>query len=101
MSEFLGMVDYFFVKLVPNEIFRSLGLSTPHVVLKLVGTLCALVVIGAFTYISLGAFAVDVESSKAKEASGAGASLLRAGFALFAALGLRQDASDLDENRYI
>lgn len=94
MPEFLGMVDYFIVSLIPNQIFGALGLQVQQIGMKLLGALIISLIVLLFILISLGAFQVGL-SGRSKD----GASWVRAGIALAAVAGLKGDASEDNQDK--
>merc|ERR1719487_171803 len=92
VPEFLGMIDYIIDPLIPDMIFEKLNMKPQQQAMKLVGLMVISVLIILFIVISMGAFHVEV----GKGAAGMGASLMRAGIAIVAVLGLRRD-SDGDD----
>eukprot|EP00928_Gymnodinium_smaydae_P046318 TRINITY_DN3084_c0_g7_i1.p1 TRINITY_DN3084_c0_g7~~TRINITY_DN3084_c0_g7_i1.p1 ORF type:complete len:2646 (-),score=570.29 TRINITY_DN3084_c0_g7_i1:479-7402(-) len=92
MPEFLGMIDYFIDALLPEQVFRALGMSPQQVVSALLLTGLAFAIILLFVFVSMGAFQVQVSDA----ASSTGSSMIRAGIAVVAALGLRRDTSEED-----
>jgi len=98
MPEFLGLMDYIIVRLIPQEILRVMGLEPQQVVLRLIFAVLTLMAVFLFIFVSLGAFHVEIEMSSQSSASGA--SMVRAGLALLAVVALKRDASEEDEERF-
>eukprot|EP00929_Paragymnodinium_shiwhaense_P111626 TRINITY_DN79970_c0_g1_i1.p1 TRINITY_DN79970_c0_g1~~TRINITY_DN79970_c0_g1_i1.p1 ORF type:complete len:2493 (+),score=634.37 TRINITY_DN79970_c0_g1_i1:120-7598(+) len=96
MAEFLGMIDYFIGKLIPQQVFDVMDMNVQQVAKKLILTLVTLSTVCLFLVISLTAFQVEVTKSAGNGA--AGASFLRAGLAVAAAIGLRRDATSDDQD---
>jgi len=99
MSEFLGMIDYLIDVIIPKEVFSSLQLTAKQVAVKVSAAAITAIAILMFVFISLGAFQVDVSKGATSQSS----SLIRAGLALVAAMGLRKDSAfggDDDDLRF-
>jgi hypothetical protein len=95
VPEFLGMIDLIITTLVPQMIFERLEMQPQHIIRRLLLLLCGSVIMLTFIVISIGAFQVEVSKGSAGMAS----SLMRAGIAIVAVLGLRRDAGDEDQDK--
>jgi len=98
LPEFLGLIDYIIVRLIPQEILRVMGLQPQQVILRLIFAVFMLVAVFLFIFISLGAFQVNVHVNSG--AAGGGASIVRAGLALLAVVALKRESSEEDEERF-
>eukprot|EP00931_Biecheleriopsis_adriatica_P037294 TRINITY_DN21397_c0_g2_i2.p1 TRINITY_DN21397_c0_g2~~TRINITY_DN21397_c0_g2_i2.p1 ORF type:complete len:2222 (-),score=565.91 TRINITY_DN21397_c0_g2_i2:72-5774(-) len=89
MTEFLALFDTLVEDLLPDEIFRLMGLQMQQIWVNVLGKIATILTMFLFIFVSLNAFHVDVS----KEAAGAGSSIIRAALAGLALLGLRNDNS--------
>jgi len=96
LPEFLGLIDHLIVSVIPQAIFSYLNLEPWQVLARLTLASATLCIVFLFIFISLSAFQVKLSGNNTD--AGAGASLIRAGLALVAALGLRREANN-DEER--
>jgi len=96
LPEFLGLIDHLIVSVIPEAIFDYLQLEPWQIAAKLAVATVTLLIVFMFIFISLSAFQVKLGGNNTD--AGAGASLIRAGIALVAALGLRREAGN-DEER--
>mmetsp|Transcript_23786 Transcript_23786/g.76653 ORF Transcript_23786/g.76653 Transcript_23786/m.76653 type:complete len:1297 (-) Transcript_23786:116-4006(-) len=98
LPEFLGLMDYVIVRLIPQEIMRVMGLEPQQVILRLVVAVLTLLSVFLFVFVSLGAFHVEIAVDS--DSSGSAATMIRTGIALLAVVALKRDGSEEDEERF-